>query len=520
MRKVFSLLIILLLITGCSIGGSNNYENYHNDDNKYVSDNSDFGLESDLNELIEYQKTVDKMINDLSKDKNITFDNMYVIPNAYKLSHLSAIAIFYTSDEEGVKVYIEDEFVYELEKSNEHIVPIYGLYSGKDNKVTLELSSGIKEDIFIKTDEVNANGLEVSINKLENGLFFYSSSSNSDDDVVYDSKGNVRWYMNGNLNKDILQLQNGHMLVSNGVSRGGDREDIATGLIEVDYVGKIYNQFLVPNGVHHELRELSPNRVLLCSFAEGSVSRNDMIYIVNLENGKIEKTINLFEVVKNVSEDFANSIENDEDWTHINSVAIDEENGVVYVSFRGMNSIMAIGLDDMDVKYIFTNTPNSWHKDFKKYIISLAGKDYIMGQHSLSIIHGNIALFNNNANMDYRTDDYEKFNGYSFPVIYQIKNNKVKLVYKYTSDEKYYSKSHGTFSVFDNNYKHINYSITEDNDDGSQHKYMIIIELDSNDNVIYKAKKEGDSTYSFYVGEIFKNVNYFTPSEYKKVVFK
>lgn len=520
MKKIMPLLIVItLFISGCSLGKKNEYPNYHNEDNKYKSENADYGLGEAMNELLNYQKEVDQMVDDLTKDKKITFDKMQVITNPYKLSHLSALAIFYTESKESVKVFIEDELLFELPKSNEHAVPIYGLYSGKNNKVTLELSNGTKEEIYIQTDEVIAKNLEVSINKLENGKFFYSSSSNSDEDVAYDSNGNVRWYMNGNLNKDLLILSNGHILVSNGVERDERRNDIPTGLIEVDYLGKIYKQHLIPNGVHHELRELSENRVLLCSFAAGEYSRNDMIYIVNLENGKIEKTINLFEVVKKISPEWALEIEDDEDWTHINSVAVDDTKGLVYVSFRGMNSIMVIGLNDQEIKYIYTNTPDSWHKDFKKYIVSIDSDDYIMGQHSLSIVDGNIGVFNNNANMDYRTDGYGTFHGYSFPAIYKLSKDKVELVYKYKSDTKYYSKSHGTFTVYENNHKLVNYSMTEEKDDGSQYKYMIIMELDENDKVIYQARKENDSTYSFYEGKMYDSVKYFEPTEYKEVKF-
>lgn len=520
MKKILIILLSFMILTGCSSDKNSNYESYHNEDNNYVSNNADYGLENDLNELISYQKEMDKKVKSFSENQTITFDNMYVIPNPYKLSHLSALVIFYTQNKESVKLYIEDEMIFELEESNKHVIPIYGLYSEKNNKVTIELGSGTTKNIYIKTDKVIGNDLIVETTKLSNSEFFYSSSSNSDENVIYDSKGKVRWYMNGNLNKDLLVLSNGHMLISNGVSRDEIRKDIPTGLIEVDYLGKIYNQFLIPNGVHHELREISPNRVIVCSFAEGDVSRNDIIYIVNLSTGKIEKTIDLFEVVKSVSLDYAEEIKNDEDWTHINSVAIDEQKDLLYVSFRGMNSIMSIKLSGLTINYIFTNTPKSWNNSFKKYIISIDSNDYIMGQHSLSIVDGNISLFNNNANMDYRTAEFGKFHGYSYPVIYKINNGKVSVVYKYSSDTKYYSKSHGSFTFDERDYKLINYSMTENKEDESQYKYMIIMELDNKDKVIFKARKENDSTYSFYKNDMYKTTNYYSLEDYNLVEVK
>ena len=103
-------------------------------------------------DILSEQAKIDEEIAKYMSDKQYTFNNPKVIKNPYKISPLSALIIFQTSDKEEIKVTINNEEVTTITSSQNHAIPIYGLYAGKDNKVVLTRPNGDTKEVTITTE--------------------------------------------------------------------------------------------------------------------------------------------------------------------------------------------------------------------------------------------------------------------------------------------------------------------------------------------------------------------------------
>ena len=95
----------------------------------------------------EVESIISMMDSQIEKEKEFTIeghtlDNPNVIVNPYGNSPLTALVIFETSEETEVSVTIPGKdknttYTHTFEESKEHYLPIYGLYAGKTNKITV-----------------------------------------------------------------------------------------------------------------------------------------------------------------------------------------------------------------------------------------------------------------------------------------------------------------------------------------------------------------------------------------------
>ena len=168
--------------------------------------------------MIEKQEEVEKTI----VTKGYTLDNPNVILNPYGNSPLTALIIFDTKEAVSPVVTIngKDElttFTQEFEKSVNHVLPIYGLYAGYDNVITIKCGNEVKQ-VTIKTDKLPSDFIlpekvYKEEDKLTNDLYFYTPSSKGYT-CAYDVNGDVRWYLTNYALWKIDRLANGHLMVS------------------------------------------------------------------------------------------------------------------------------------------------------------------------------------------------------------------------------------------------------------------------------------------------------------------
>ena len=116
----------------------------------YVEASEPVNTEPDLL-AVQYQKEEEYFT-----DTNYSIDDPKVILNPYGNSPLTAIVIFKTKDLTTATVTVKgkngsDDLTHTFTPTKIHILPIYGLFAGYDNKVVIEVSGKIKE-ITIKTD--------------------------------------------------------------------------------------------------------------------------------------------------------------------------------------------------------------------------------------------------------------------------------------------------------------------------------------------------------------------------------
>ena len=78
------------------------------------------------------------------QENGYTWDDPMVILNPYQISPLTAVVLFDTEEEYGVRFTVKGKTAAadisgEIDAASSHRVPIIGLYPGEDNTVVLEL---------------------------------------------------------------------------------------------------------------------------------------------------------------------------------------------------------------------------------------------------------------------------------------------------------------------------------------------------------------------------------------------
>jgi hypothetical protein len=203
---------------------------------KYFSQ-YDAKIENDLGKILKKQNEMDDKIKSLSKDGGYTFEDPLIIKSPY-LNKLAAVVIFNTKEETKVEVKINDVHKTVMEKSKEHIIPIYGLYGGATNIISLTLDDGTTKEHNLVFEAYNDNLTGLETNKVLNGedLYYVVGNLNKDDSYLrgFDSSNNLIAYYN-------IKYVDGITINKNKLSIAyNQNKDLINDLrLDVDYLGRI-----------------------------------------------------------------------------------------------------------------------------------------------------------------------------------------------------------------------------------------------------------------------------------------
>lgn len=389
-------------------------------------------------------KTISLVEKQNEKDYNTegyTIDNPNVVLNPYDISPLSALVLFETEQEETVKVTIKGKdalttYTHTFEAAKKHFLPIYGLYADKENEVVISYGK-VSKTIKIKTDKLPDDiSLPTSVvkdaSKLTNDLYFYTPSS-SGYTAAYDVNGDVRWYLTINSIWEVNRLQNGHLLLS--TERLINSPYYMTGLYEMDMLGKIYTEYSLEGGYHHDYYEMGNGNLIVASdnFANGKTVED---YVVELDRktGKIVKTWDISSILNH--EDGKSENWSEYDWFHNNAVWYDKKTNSITLSGRHQDAVINISYDDGSLNWIIGDNTN-WSEDYQKYFFTPKGKNFEWqwSQHAAMITpEGYVFLFDNGNNKSKIESKYvDASKSYSRGVMYKIdtENMTIEQVYEY-----------------------------------------------------------------------------------------
>lgn len=457
---------------------------------------------------VHIQKKVNDELERAKKNKSYSIENAYVKLNPYEISPLSAIIIFYTQSEEEVEVFINDEFFTKMEKSNEHAIPIYGLYEDYDNVITLKIN-GKSYDKHIKTDASNIKyPLNISKNEVlnnENNLIFTVSSYETYF-TGWDRNGKLRFYLTVDNRMDVEWLPNGHFLI--GTSEGQVRENFLS-LVEMDYLGKIYNYYNLEHGYGFEMQILKNGNYMLAGGDKAIYFDHQYIYEMNPSDGSVINELDIYDVIKKIDPEFLDEYLGPK--AIRNGFFYNEDTDELVVSFREINTIFCFNFKEKTLKYVFTGTSKLFSSSvWNQYLVKVKSGRYPMGQHTPTITKdGYLAFFNNGYDrysitfdgLNNITDNFK--DAYTSVEIYDIKNNVASLVWKEDFEKKYFSIKYGLFSVLENDFKFMNYgyilkdefrrrsnSNIAETEKNVEDIYSRIIELDKYGKVVFEATCE------------------------------
>lgn len=425
-KEIRLIIILLLLLAGILVFV---YFNEYDRNDKLVNENES---------LISLQEGY----NDDLNAKGYTIDNPKVVIDPYKASPLTAMVMFETKESTEVKVSIQGKddktgLSYTFPKSKEHYLAIYGLYAGYDNIVTIEYGD-VKKDIIIETDSLPDDFvLPTSVNgireELDNDFYFFTPSAKGYS-AAYDINGDVRWYLTNYALWDNTRLKNGRMLVS--TERLMYSPYYMTGLYEIDMFGKIYKEYSLAGGYHHDYYELPNGNLLVASddFGNDDGTVEDVIVEVDKTTGAIVKTFDLKKILN--MEDGKSENWTSYDWFHNNSVWYDEKTNSITLSGRHQDAVINIDYNSGKLNWIIGDK-TEWSSEYQKYFFTPVGPDFEWqwSQHAAMITpEGYVFIFDNGNNKSKVKDSYVTAeNSYSRGVMYKIdtKNMTIEQVYEY-----------------------------------------------------------------------------------------
>ena len=360
-------------------------------------------------------------------------NNPNVILNPYGNSPLTALVMFQTKAAVSptVTIHGHDElttYQHTFDQSTNHYLPIYGLYADTDNQVTItyqEDSQTIKRDLTITTKPLPddlALPTDVSANRqqLTNDLYFFTPSSQGYA-VAYDVNGDVRWYLGQQATWKIDRLENGHLLLSS--DRLVNQPYYTTGLYEMDLLGKIYVEYQLPGGYHHDYYEMPSGNLLVATndFDNKHGTVEDVVVELDRNSGDIVRTFDL----KNILPSDQGQSENwsSYDWFHNNSIWYDQDGNTIILSGRHQDAVIGLDYNSGQLKWIIGD-PTNWGEDYQKYFFTPVGDNFEWqwSQHAAMVTpEGYIFLFDNGNNKSKLKDSYVPAqDSYSRGVMYQI----------------------------------------------------------------------------------------------------
>ena len=380
------------------------------------------------------------------KTNGYKIENPNIIIDPYKSSPLTALILFETKNDVTPKVTVVGKdnnttITHTFQNTTKHYLSIYGLYPDYENKVIIEYKEKgkqIKKEVTIKTDKLPDDfPLPTSVNSKKEELgteFYFYTPSSKGYSCAYDMNGDVRWYLTHFAIWDNTRLKNGNMLVS--TERLINTPYYMTGLYEIDMFGKIYKEYSLPGGYHHDYYEMPNGNLLVATddFDNKYGTVEDYIVELDRKNGKIVNKIDLKTILKMTdgkSENWTSY-----DWFHNNSVWYDEKTNSITLSGRHQDAVINIDYNTKKLNWIIGDSKN-WSKDYQKYFFKKVGENFEWqwSQHAAMITkEGYVFLFDNGNNKSKIKDNYVPADkSYSRGVMYKInkKNMTIEQIWEY-----------------------------------------------------------------------------------------
>lgn len=369
-----------------------------------------------------------------------SIDEPNIILNPYEISPLTALVMFETNDYVSPTVTVvgkseKTTYTHTFKESKTHYLEILGLYPDYNNEVIISYGDVTKK-IYIQTGKLPNNFVMPSSiykdeDKLDNELYFYTPSSIGYT-CAYDINGDVRWYLTESFIWEINRLRNGNLLLS--TDKLVNNPYYTTGLYEMNMLGKIYFEYNIDGGYHHDYYEMPNGNILVLSnnFANGTVE--DYIVELDLRDGSIVKKFDLTDILPMNEGESENSTTYD--WFHNNSVWYDEKSNSITLSGRHMDAVINISYDTGKLNWIIGDSTN-YSSEWQKYFFKPIGDNFEWqwSQHSAKITpDGYVFIFDNGNNKSKIKENYvDASNSYSRGVMYKIdtSNMTIEQIWEY-----------------------------------------------------------------------------------------
>lgn len=368
------------------------------------------------------------------------FDAPLVIVNPYGWTPLCAVVLFSTDEATSVSMTVkgktpEADLRYQFSAEKDHALPVIGLYAADTTLVELTLDDGATTTLEIATDAV-AEALtkaEVITSEdpglLDNQLLFCSCFATMGDFLLsvsgYDCNGDLRYVADGLWGTPFKQLDNGLFISTNRELYMDQSATSTTGFMVFDLVGKVYQEYLVDSGFHHDLTVLPDGNYVIASSHVDNTVINDTLLEVEADTGNVVWKADLSTILDTT--DGNNIYSAPRNWFHCNSVDYDDENDAIVASGRMLDAVVSIDRKTKAVNWIL-GTQDGWTKTDPTLFFTPVGDDFAwqyIQHHATVLDNGNIMLFDNGGyrvkgTLDTPEEGVHGKDVYSRAVIYDI----------------------------------------------------------------------------------------------------
>jgi arylsulfate sulfotransferase len=404
-----------------------------------------------LPDLISKQSASEKAMLEEFHSGEYTAQNPLVKFNPYLINPCAAVVLFRTSIPEIITVTVKGktmsaDIAHTFPPASVHILPILGLYPEYNNTIDIHIYQGITVTIQIKTgsaeDVAELISIKASPEYLRDKLIV-TIPSGYGKFTGFDHQGDIRFNLSESIQLGVKRLKNGRFLF------GSDRlvrlPYYATGLYEMDLVGKVYAEYSVPGGYHHDEIELPGGDFVVLTGGPDNETVEDICALINRRTGEVERTWDLKDVL--TPGEGSSGCATKADWIHANSIIYDEKTNSLMISARHLDAIINMDFDSGKLNWILGDK-TTWPEEKQKYFFEPTGENFSWhyAQHSAILLpNGDILCFDNGTNRSKIKEKYiRNKDNYSRAVRYKIntKDMTVRQIWEFGKERgsKFFSQ--------------------------------------------------------------------------------
>lgn len=296
----------------------------------------------------------------------LSLNNAMIVQDLYGNAPLTAVALFDTDTACDVTVTVhgktpEADITYTVgDVVTQHQVPIFGLYAGMENKVTITAGNE-SYDHYITTDPIPEDMTikivaheDNDVTQIADGQLYMLQEINH---TIFDVNGDIRWYLgerytaNASLdysNSFAMYPQKDGMWISYNPSTGWVYNNNCE-LIYITWTGKIRYKFSYQNNYSDHDSTILPDGNIMY-YAEANVLK-----YIDVSTGKMYDYLRMDELFdSSVGNLNYENISNTTDWAHSNTVEYISENNSLLISLRNQHLIANIDYETKEIIWAMT----------------------------------------------------------------------------------------------------------------------------------------------------------------------
>ncbi len=326
------------------------------------------------------QQKIEQELRSYYQAGTFTFTAPLLVQDPYQTAPLTALAIFDTPENSQISIHVPGkspdsavDFTFPGYQQH-HEIPIYGLYAGMLNHVTMRMQTQNGESaqtvLDLQTEPLPVYIQNFTIDKADPvkynpGFNFAFLAAGL---VVFDIDGNVRWYSPQPSYEVFTKLMNGRFMRTYSEVQEGNV------MMEQDMLGKIYAIYYITDGIHHEVYELPSGNLLIASSDLRSNTTKDFLIEVDRKSGHIVRSFDLKDILDpgrphQVLQLAVN------DWLHLNSIVYDPSDHSIIISGKAQSAVVKLSYPGMKIQWILGPHDN-WSPKYQPYLLTPVGDNF------------------------------------------------------------------------------------------------------------------------------------------------